>query len=103
MLQEEQRRILQGLESDALVWDQQALLARSKECPILQQGAIAYAAWQANLRRVLANQFATSWRTLLTSTEPSRNRANAEFLKIVPDSDNEDEMNLLKKHDSDDQ
>ncbi len=109
MLQEEQRRILQSLENEALLWDRRVELAASKECPQVRQGAVAHATRQADIRRGMARQFAAAWRGDLANDGPreqpdaSVNEDKMELYTILPDSDDEDGRHIVGGYGSEDE
>ena len=114
LLQEEQRRVLVSLERDALEWERRILLAEHKECVILRQGVVAYAARQRDLLRGLQARFRRMWTGMgLAGGEPGQPDGNVagpglwnedkELLTLEDDSDNDEQLIALPKHnDSDD-
>ena len=62
LLEEEQRRVLASLEANGTRWDAREKHAEDIGCPIIRQGAAAYAARQADLQRSLADMFRMMWK-----------------------------------------
>ena len=61
-VKEEKRRVAVSLEENALTWDRREGLAASlKTCPIVAEGAAAYAATRAALERALIAKFQRTW------------------------------------------
>lgn len=73
MSTEEMRRVLVSLEQEALVWDCREGTSRTlrDSIPDVRQGAAAYAASQAGLRRGLVNKFKALWNSTKASTSVS--------------------------------
>ena len=105
LLQEEQRRVLVSLERDALEWERRIVLAEQKECVVLQQGVVAYAARQRDLLRGLQTRFRRMWTGMgLAGGEPGAPAIDddKELLTLDDESDNEQLIALPKHDDSDD-
>lgn len=61
-LREEQRRVLESLEKNAVAWDERRTSVESRtECSMLRDGLSAYAAEQAELQRRWATHFSSLW------------------------------------------
>ena len=114
LLQEEQRRVLKALSGDALEWERRASLATQKECPILRQGAVAYAGRQRHLMLGLENRFRRLWTGVGLAAgglpAPDIGAADMEDALLADgarlyrmDSDDDDPMVLLKDDASDDE
>ena len=109
LLQEEQRRVLQSLHRTALIWEQRGRLAEAKECTILREGAVAYAARQHCLFTQLVLHFSQAWTNFGLANENGDNPSNAplddkDLFTIAPDDDDDENgLMVLKSLDDDEE
>ena len=72
LVEEEKRRTTVSLENEALEWDRHegSVYGRYADDCVLQQGAAAYAAEQAHIRRGLNARFKTLWQMVSYTSIP---------------------------------
>ena len=91
----EQGRAVVSFEKEALVWDRREGLAAQRDPDPLAQGAAAYAARQANLKRSLSGRCTQLWTAagidIIKSTENERQGLVPPSLPEVPSDDDDDE------------
>lgn len=115
LVQEEKRATLASLQKEALLWDRrEGTVLSLKVCPVVAEGASAYAAERAASERALSAKFSTMWGTISVSTEAQiqadRSHAVEEVENVelaastsVADADDELHFTAAADIDSDDE
>lgn len=101
--------MLESLTKNAQSWERRGQLAARKECPILREGAIAYAAKQEDLQKKLRQRFSEVWTNtgLAHNNQVDNDQGNgfdaATGLYTIAQDDSDAENGIgLKGGDSDD-